>query len=966
MQTSLMRRQRRRRNGSLRRSGGGGRGALRAFAIGLPLLLFGSFVTLGLAGLAIAVVAYNNIAAGLPDPVTTLDNVRFSQQTVVFDRTGQTELARFGSDRREVVTFDEIPPELIDATTAIEDKTFWDNAGFDFVGIVSAAISTIGGNERGASTITQQLVRQLLLPEEVLAGSRYERKVKEIVQAVRLTQELLSQEHGSVEAAKQRIMTYYLNTNYYGNQSYGVAAAAQSYFGKELKDLTLAQAAILAGIPQAPSQYDLVKNAVEECTVALDAEGACPPGKSQLVVPADSPIVQRRNYILELMKTRSVLSGSRHQPADYERAKREPVILAPQTTPLWLAPHFVWQVRHDLGAILCGTAQADSCPAVDSGGYRVVTTIDLTMQQTAERWLKAAVIGAHQKDRVAYLKQLGVPDRPWIAKLRGATIHNGAMAAIDYRTGDVLAYVGSADYYAPKATKQFQPKFDVLADGWRQPGSAFKPITYITGIDDRILTAATAFMDVVTDFGGGYTPTDADRLERGPLRLRQALQFSLNIPAIKAAAIIGPDHVFANARRFGIEFQQDRNVAGVSIAIGTLEVHPIDLLSAYGAIANGGVLMPRRTILQVSDASGNRVWPTGDAPPTGEPVASPQAAYIITDILAGNTNPSVNPYWGQARLTDGGRRRPAALKTGTTNDTKDLMSVGYVAPPEDPKAPAIAALVWMGNSDNSPAGGLFSLEAPTPLWQEFMNRVTKGTPIVDFPRPRGIVEATVDAFSGMLPGPFSTKTVKEVFIAGTAPTQVDTTKMALDVDAATGLLWQDGCAGPKETRGFLNPDALVALDAAFPSWQRYDEDWIRRAQRGPGVAGGPKKTRTSYFYNNSFRPYGATWGAPWPPTETCPIVLPSPSPPPSCDPNLGPCPSPGASPEPVAVGTYVCLTAVQAAQEVAAAGLQPVLDPPGAGADWKVVGQSPAPGTSVPPGSTVVLQLKKPSQASCP
>jgi membrane peptidoglycan carboxypeptidase len=964
MQTSLMRRQRLRRTGALRRTGGPRR-TVGALAVALPLFLFGSFVLLGLVGLVGAIVAYGYFSAGLPDPVQALDQVRFSQQTIVYDRTGKVELARFGSQRREVVSFSDIPPELIDATTAIEDKTFWENAGFDPVGIVSAAISTIGGNERGASTITQQLVRQLLLPKEVLAGSRYERKIKEIIQSVRLTQELLDQEGGSVTAAKERIITYYLNTNYYGNQSYGVAAAAESYFGKPLKDLTLAQMAILAAIPQSPSQYDLVKNAVETCTVPLAADGTCPPGKSQLVVPPDAPVVQRRNYILELMKTRSVLSGSRHSASDYDRAKEEPVILAPQRAPLWRAPHFVWQVHHDLGTILCGAAQADSCPAVDSGGYRVITTLDWTMQKTAEKWIKAAVIAPHRKDKLAYLKALGVPDLPWIDKLGSSTIYNGALASIDYRTGDVLAYVGSADYYATTVSKRFQPKFDVLADGWRQPGSAFKPIAYITGIDDRILTAATPFMDVVTDFGGGYTPTDADGLERGPLRLRQALQFSLNIPAIKAAAIIGPDHIFENARRFGIRFQKDHNTAGVSIAIGTLELHPIDLLTAYGAIANGGVLVPRRTILEIDDASGARIWPTTSQPPAGKAVASPQAAYIITDILKGNTDPAVNPYWGQARLTDGGRRRPAALKTGTTNDTKDLVSVGYVAPPSDPSAPAIATLVWMGNSDNSPAGGLFSLEAPTPVWQAFMNAVTHGTPIVDFPRPPGLVTATVDAFSGMLPGPFSTRTVSEVFIDGTVPSQVDTTKVALDIDGASGLLWQDGCAGPKETKGFLDPNALLAIDAAFPTWQKYDQGWIDRARQGPGVRGGPEGTRTSYFYNGSFQPYGATWGAPWPPTETCPIVAPSPSPSPSCDPTLGPCPS-GPVPGPVTVGTYQCLSLAQASQELVTLGLLPVPQPPEAQADWRVVGQSPPPGSLVAPGTPILLQLEKPNQSGCP
>ena len=314
MQTSLARRQRQRRLGDRRRGGSGAGRTVAAIAVAIPLFLFGTFVLVGLLGFATVVAGYNHYSQGLGDPKSILDSLSYDQQTRVLDRTGTVELARLGTIKREVVTFDQIAPELIDATTSIEDKTFWANAGFDPAGIVSAAVDTFRGVPRGASTITQQLVRARLLPD-TSKMSTYERKIKEIIQSIRLTQEYPG------VAGKQAIITAYLNQNYYGNGSYGVAAAAQGYFGKSLKDLDLAQMAILAGIPQSPTAYDLVRNAQPTCQVAVADISACPAAQQQLVVPASAPIVQRRNLILELMKTRSTLSGARHGLQEYEAAK---------------------------------------------------------------------------------------------------------------------------------------------------------------------------------------------------------------------------------------------------------------------------------------------------------------------------------------------------------------------------------------------------------------------------------------------------------------------------------------------------------------------------------------------------------------------------------------------------------------------------------------------------------------------
>ena len=239
-------------------------------AIGFPLFLFSLLMLLGVVGAVAAVGAYSAYSQGLPDPKTEFGNLTFAEQTIVYDRTGKVELARFGQIQRQVIDdFAQLSPVLVDATTSVEDKTFWSNAGFDPVGIISAAIDTASGRGRGASTITQQLVRNRLLPESAFAGSNYERKIREIIQSIRLTQEY------SGLAGKRQIMIDYLNQNYYGDQSYGVAAAARDYFGvTDLHKLTIAQAAILAAIPQSPSTFDLRKNA--EDVPSADGKTVCP------------------------------------------------------------------------------------------------------------------------------------------------------------------------------------------------------------------------------------------------------------------------------------------------------------------------------------------------------------------------------------------------------------------------------------------------------------------------------------------------------------------------------------------------------------------------------------------------------------------------------------------------------------------------------------------------------------------
>jgi membrane peptidoglycan carboxypeptidase len=812
----------------------------------IALVIWAVFAILAVLAVVGVVSAFSRYTEGLPS-LATLDKIGFAEQSVITDRTGKVELARFGGEKREIVLFKDIPPIIIDAQTAIEDKTFWENSGFDPVAIAAAALDSLRGNSRGASTITQQLVRQRLLDPNLVQdpNRQVERKIKEIIQSIRLTQAYPGLE------GKQKIIEAYLNQNYYGNQSYGVQAAAKSYFGvKTLDEVTPAQAAILAALVKSPSNYDLVKNATEVCTEtsATDDTDECASGKTELVVEPDSTIVQRRNQVLELMADgRTNLSKDEVTPAELEAAKDEKVVLAKQTTPRWVAPHFVWAVQEELAARICGD-ETGSCQALEQGGLRITTTLDARLQSIAEKWVQAAALVPNSSNPAARWKALKLPGAlpQWVKNLKGKDINNGALVALDYETGQLVAYVGSANYYATKSTKQFQAKYDVVGAGFRQPGSAFKPFNYLTGIDDKVFTAGTMFMDVGTDFGGNYTPGDADNRERGPVRVRSALQFSLNIPSVKAAQVNSADHIFTRAQDFGMVFAEETTDAGLAIALGVEEVRPVDLVTAYGTLANGGRKLDHTTILSAVDQSGaDVVTPWTEKP--GEQAASAQAAFIVTDILAGNTNPRINPFWGKFALTGPGKeRRPATLKTGTNNDAKDLNAYGFIAPPsaEGREAGELALAVgaWNGNSDNTvvstPDNPVFSIDVTTNVWQGFLQEATAKWGINDFAQPDGLVRAEIDAFTGLVPRAGS-RTVEEWFLPGTEPTDA----------LPEGVCGQQVLEHPR------------MFEAKYKNWLEADLDWLNRAKRGPGAVGGVNRDPTVFFYDGGFVPFGRTWGA---------------------------------------------------------------------------------------------------------
>jgi penicillin-binding protein 1A len=389
----------------------------------LGTVVAAALLIVGLTGL-LGAATFGAMSVGLPDP-ERLSDIGFAQPTIVYDRSGTVELGRFQDERRRVIAYADVPPVVLDATTAAEDRTFWTNAGVDIPALISAVAQNASGtSDRGASTITQQLVRARLLPDDVVrpGADRYVRKVKEIVQSLRLSDTYPG------EAGKQRVIDAYLNEIFYGHGAYGIAAAAQIYFGiSDLSKLTVAQAALLAGLPKAPTSLDPYRFAHRDT-------------KGRLVVAPDAPPVQRRDWVLDGIATTG--RWTRLSAAEVTAAHREPVVLAGDRPVQIPGGQFTWQVRRRVADILGPGAD------LERAGYRIITTLDWRAQRIAEKWVRAAAIapGLSRRSMKRMLDRDKVParERGWVEALRGKDLHNAALVALDYRSGDVLAYVGSA------------------------------------------------------------------------------------------------------------------------------------------------------------------------------------------------------------------------------------------------------------------------------------------------------------------------------------------------------------------------------------------------------------------------------------------------------------------------------------------------------------------------------------------
>ena len=860
----------------------------------LPALILGAFAALAVALFIGVVAVFASYASGLPDP-SQLEDFELSQGSSVMSTDG-VELATFAAEERRVLSFDRIPQVMADAQVAAEDRTFWTNPCIDFKGIVRAALQNFSASETvsGASTICQQLVRIRLFDADLLTNPDrvWERKIKEALLALQV-----GDRYPGLEG-KQKLLEMYLNQVYYGNNAYGIWAAASRYFDKDITSqapedqLTIGEAALLATLVRAPSALDPTQVAVP----TTDAEG-----NTILVVPPDARAMTFQRLVLDGM----VATGAITQ-AERDAAAAEPIVVAPPQDRQYKAPHFVYAVRRAAEELL------GSEDLLDRGGLVITTTLNYNgYQVSAEKWAGVA----YDLDRLSdeeLIAKYGQPALAWIKQLQGRNINNDALVTINYRTGAVLAYVGSANYYG-EATPAHQPAYDVVGQAYRQSGSAFKPITYATGFERGTITPATMFMDVQGIIAEGYTVPNASGNERGPVRVRDALKYSWNIPVTKAQQLIGTQNVVDMGERLGLEWdpQQANEVAVPSLTLGTIGVHMLDLAGAYGAIANGGILSEPFLIDTIKDRDGTVIYDHSTDAAEPERVLSEDAAYLVTDILADNTNPATNIVWGQRfQLSTDAGRRPATLKTGTTNDFRDLQAFGYLAPDADPTIDegAIITGVWVGNSDFSDIKDVFAADGPTFIWHDYMAEVTAANalPLRDFPRPAGIVALEVDALTGMLPGEFTTSTVTEDFAAAHRPTQRDSLHRKLVVEAATGKIWQPGCGDPAPATpepgaspgGAQIPDEKVYLDladyeGAHPTWEEANRAWITR------YVGKETEVRRSP---------SPAFDAPLAPVEECtpgeiPTSTPTPSPSPTPSPTPLPTPTPAPTPTPIVLPT---------------------------------------------------------------
>jgi len=873
------------------------RSAAAASGALLPAIILGGFAALAVALFVGILGVYGSYTAGLPDP-SDIEKFELSEGSRMVSSDG-VELASFAAEQRRVIPFDEMPQLIVDAQVAAEDQSFWTNPCIDFKGILRAAIQNFQAGETvsGASTICQQLVRLRLFDADLLADPErlVERKIKEAILALRVGERYAGTE------GKQQLLAMYLNQVYYGNQAYGIWAAANRYFGKDITSsarsdqLTIGEAAMLAGLVRAPSALDPTSEAIRRVD---------PEGNTILVVPTTAGAKRVQGYVLDNM----VESGYITQ-AEANAAAAETIVLAPQASQQYKAPHFVYAARREVAELL------GSEDLIDIGGLTITTTLDYDgYQVSAEKWAGVAYDLSRMTDE-ELVATYGEDALGWIHQLQGRDINNDALVSLNYRTGAVIAYVGSSNYYG-EVTAQHQPAFDVVGQAYRQSGSAFKPITYVTGFERGVITPATMFMDVEGEIAEGYSVPNADGGQRGPVRVRDALKYSWNIPVTKAQQLIGTQNVVDMGVRLGLRWdpEQENEVAIPSLTLGTIGVHMLDLAGAYGAIANGGELASPYLVETITDRDGNVIYDHATDAPTPQRVLSEQSTYLITDILADNTDPRQNSLWGPRfqLLTDEGRR-PATLKTGTTNDFKDLQAFGYLAADPDPTVTegAIVTGVWVGNSNNDPIADVFAADGPTFIWHDYMLEVSAASalPMRDFTRPPGIVEMTVDAMSGLRPGPLTQATVNEIFDETKPPSSEDTLHRELRIEAETGKIWQEGCgdyllasptgapsAGPDPSAVPAPPvpDERVYLDlsgveAGHPTWQAANLAWIDR------YAGKERSLRRSP---------APPLDAPLAPTEVCtPGEIPTSTPTPSPSPTPSPTPEPTATPSETPIPT---------------------------------------------------------------
>jgi 1A family penicillin-binding protein len=610
------------------------------------LLKFFGWSLAALVLFAIGVFAY--YAKDLPSPAK-LNDRQVVESTKIYDRTGEHMLYEIhGEEKRTTISIDQMSQIVRAATISAEDQDFYNHHGIQFKAVIRAAIYDIIGQQRsqGGSTITQQLIKNTVLTNE----KTFTRKVKEVILAVELEQKF----------SKDEIMEMYLNQIPYGSNAYGVQAASQTFFGKDAKDLSLAESALLASLPKAPTYYS-------------------PYGSHQ------DELKYRQEYILDQMEKLGYVTADQ-----VKEAKASDVIaeIRPFQENI-SAPHFVMYVKEQL-VNEYGEKQ------MEEGGMKVYTTLDWDKQQAAEEAVRKGV-------------------ETNIAKYKAT---NAALVAIDPKTGQILAMVGSRDYF----DKSIDGNVNV-AIRLRQPGSSFKPYVYATAFK-KGYTPDTVLFDTETNFGTKdqpYTPEDYDGKFRGPVKMKEALAQSLNIPAVKTLYLAGVQNSINTAQSMGITTLQDPKRLGLSLVLGGGEVTLLDHTSAFGTFATGGVRHDKTAVLKILDGQNNVLDEYKNS--AGEKVLDSDVCAQIDAILSDNKLRA--PIFGTntpLRFDD----RQVAAKTGTTNEWRDAWTMGFT--------PSLVVGVWAGNNNNSPmAQGADGVYSAAPIWRDFMDRALANTAIEKFP-----------------------------------------------------------------------------------------------------------------------------------------------------------------------------------------------------------------------------------------
>ena len=578
--------------------------------------------------------------------------------TKIYDRTGDILLYDMSSDsRRAPIPFTAISDYAKEATLAIEDKNFYSHNGFEFSSFMRAVIVNLTtlSFSQGGSTITQQVVKNSILTKDKTPT----RKLKELILAIKLEKVL----------SKDDILSIYLNEIPYGGAVYGIQEASRNFFGKDASELTLAESAYLASLPKAPTYYSPYGSHRD----ALDS---------------------RKNLVL-----REMLANNFVTQEEYDQAVGEEVEFKPkENTGSIKAPHFVFFIIDQL-------ARKYGEDTVANSGFKVVTTLDYSIQQEAE----------------AVAKKYGVINKD---RFNG---ENNAIVAIDPKTGDILAMVGSRDYF----DKEIDGNFNA-ALGHRQPGSTFKPFVY-SALFNKGYTDSTVLFDTPIQFSPNcapdnfvtddicYSPGNYDDVFRGPMTVRSALAQSVNIPAVEALYLAGIRNSINLAKSLGIESLTDLEDYGLSLVLGGGAVSLLDMTSAYSVFANDGVRNHYNPILWVEDADGNIIDRSSVAP---RRVLSEQTTRTISSILSDNA--ARTPAYG-ANSTLYVPSREVAVKTGTSNDYRDAWIIGYT--------PNIVIGAWVGNNDNSQMEKKVAGLIVSPLWRELMDKVLPSFAMESFMRP---------------------------------------------------------------------------------------------------------------------------------------------------------------------------------------------------------------------------------------